>query len=95
MSKNEKLIIKVPPVATRLEWTDTASTGFTDEQVFEIIQRYCDQQGHRKASQNKRNNRIKLLTKRTQELADAAGVTVDEYLEIEAKNLGIGKGEAE
>lgn len=86
MSRNESLRIKIPPQEDRLKWNlgenDSVeeTCGFTTEELFEIVQRYCDQAEYRKASQNKRNARIKALTAAAQAKADAAGLSLEDYI---------------
>lgn len=87
MSTKSTMKISVPPMALRLTWTSLADTGWNDDVIFEIVQRYCDAQDHAKSYRTKAALKTKLLKLQLEKLASSAGMSVEEYLEMESANL--------
>lgn len=90
MSTKSTMKISVPAQATRLTWTSIEDTPFSAEEIFEIVQRYCDSQDHAKNYRHKAALKVKLLKARMEQielLASKSGMSVEEYLESEADNL--------
>lgn len=92
-SNVEVLRITVPPQSERLTWTSLGDLPFSEAEQFEIIQRWCDQADRQKSYHKLRNLRLrnealrgKALEAKLKEFAKAAGMTLEEYLEMEETN---------
>lgn len=80
--------ITVPALMVRKDWTSLSDTGWDEATIFEIVMRYCDAQDHAKSYRTRAALKTKLLKAQLEKLALAAGLTVEEYLEIETVNAG-------
>lgn len=70
-SSNKKIEVKVPSVSVRTWKTiDDLGKQFTNEEIVQMVHRYCDQQDHAKSYRQRRAAKIKKLM----ELADEHGL---------------------
>ena len=84
--------ISVPELLVRKDWTSIEDTGWDQATIFEIVMRYCDAQDHAKSYRTRAALKTKLLKAQLEKLATSAGMSVEEYLEIEMTNAASPEG---
>jgi hypothetical protein len=92
-TSNSTMKIVVPATEVRYAWRSLADLPFSEAELLEIVQRYCDHAQHQKNYHKSRNLKLKLeaskakaLEARLLQFAKAAGMTLAQYLEVEEEN---------
>ena len=81
-----RIVVSVPP-AERRNWTDLKAVQivFTDEQIVEMVHRYCDMADYRAAYRTRRNAKDKAIRARYESMVAAGDIE-----EIDFSLVGLG-----